>query len=338
MTPQPRDLPLLGRRAFLLTAGVAAAAAGCSTTGPPAPVQSPGRTAGRSPSFTPPPRSAPYAPIPQEALGGLKAAAAAFVQGLTTYDAAANPRPSESLVATSRISAGDLRAAAAALLVPGRYSRGTIELVQFGGLAPVSPAATYAACLVVVRQELTAPDGRTRAVSRTLDVRLRRTGDTWTVTYLPAVSPPRAAPAALARASTEFLADKRLALADSARWDVYSGRISPALMSTLRAVAAVGPLTISVLATGHPRNVIDGRANGPISAHFRGRAGDIYEVGGVPVAQLPAGTVRDIVTTAGGQPDVAQVGVPAGYDLDGGGLRFFSNLVHSDHVHVAVRA
>jgi hypothetical protein len=65
---------------------------------------------------------------------------------------------------------------------------------------------------------------------------------------------------------------------------------------------------------------------------------DINTLGGVPVAESPASVVRGVVEAAVGLPMVAQVGAPPGMDLDGPGRRTFTNLVHADHLHVAVKS
>ena len=101
-------------------------------------------------------------------------------------------------------------------------------------------------------------------------------------------------------------------------------------------LAGVTPLRVTALRTGHPERVVDDRPSGPVSAHWLGRAVDVNSLGGVPVAESPASVVRGVVEAAAALPAVDQVGAPPGMDLDGPGRRTFTNLVHADHLHVAV--
>lgn len=74
-----------------------------------------------------------------------------------------------------------------------------------------------------------------------------------------------------------------------------------------------------------------------MSAHWLGRAVDIHIIGGVPVAVASDADVRRFVEAAGAMTQVSQVGAPVGFDLDAWRERDFTNLVHDDHLHIAVK-
>lgn len=327
---------VITRRAVLL--GGAASLAGCAGM----------RAAGKSatPSFlpsimgspeppAPPPVPPPYAPPPGEALPVLKQVAGRFAQALATYDPTDPPMPAAPPAFAG--TPGDLRASVAALRVPGRFSRAEVDVVQYGGLAPVSARATYGVCLVVLRQTLVTAGGKRTVVRRTMDLRLRQRAGTWQVEEVGSVGGKRVEePAGLGAAARAVLGDDRIALPDTARWDIYSGSINPGLLQVLTSLADVAAMDVTVLKTGHPRLVVDGRRAAPVSLHFRGRAVDVYGLDGTPVSEAPAALVRRVVQAAQALPTVGQIGVPDGFDLDGRRRRTFSNLVHADHLHIAV--
>lgn len=146
-----------------------------------------------------------------------------------------------------------------------------------------------------------------------------------------------ARPAQLIELGQRVLDDRRIDLPDSARWDVHAGQVDGQLLSVLLRLAEVTPLRATVLKTGHPLNVVDGRSAAPRSAHADGRAVDINALAGAAVGLGDPAVLRRVVEAAGASAEVAQIGVPAGLDLDAGARRYFTNLVHADHLHVAVR-
>lgn len=328
----------VSRRALLL-AGVAALA-GCSTDPRPGPgerTRNGGATKRPKPSPPPPPAPAAYQAPAGDALPTFKQTAGRFAQALATYDAVDGaPQP---LPTSGYVGAGPaLAAAAAPLRPPARYSRAEVEFVQYGGLTPVSPKATSGVAMVVLRQVLQDEAGATKIVRRTLDLRLQLDGGLWQVAGLASAGgSPLARPQQLAAPAQMLLDDDRVDLPDSARWDIYSGQIAQDLLTTMLRLADVARLRATVLKTGHPERVVDGRVSAPVSAHFRGRAVDIYALDDVPVAAAAADVIRSVMQTAGGIATVSQVGGPEGFDLDAGRRRYLTNLVHADHLHVAVR-
>jgi len=325
----------LSRRAVLL--GGAAVLAGCSATrvenavGEP---DRPGSTREPTPApAEPPPPLPPYEPPAGDALPNFKRVAGRFAQALATYDGAQRLRPPPEYLG----SPASLEAAAAPLRAFEGWARAEVEFVQYGGLTPVSPRARSGVAMVVLRQRLTSPDGEEHAQRRSLDVRLKQVSGVWRVEQL-ASTGGRAVdePDRLSPSARRVLDDRRLDLPDTARWDILSGQIAEPLLQVLLRLADVAPLRVTALRTGHPERVVDDRASGPVSAHWLGRAVDINALGGVPVAQSPAAVVRRVVEAAGALPVVAQIGAPPGTDRDGPGRRWFTNLVHADHLHVAV--
>lgn len=282
---------------------------------------------------TPPRYQAPRG----EALPNFKGAAGRFVQEIATYDPSSSapvPSPPANYLGGSQ----DLRAAAMPLMLPDCFSRAEVEFVQYGGLTPVSPRATSGVAMVVLRQVLQSRSGKTTVVRRTLDVRLRQRTGVWGIEALASAGGAAIErPSQLTAPAQQVLDDQRIDLPDSARWDIYSGQISPDLLHVMLRLADVTPLRTTVLKTGHPERVVDGRTSPPVSAHWRGQAVDIHSLGGVPVAEAPAALIRSVVETAGAAKEVSQVGAPPGFDLDAGGRRWFTNLVHADHLHIAVR-
>lgn len=326
--------PMLSRRALIL--GGAALLTGCAGDGR-SKGASPGNERSARPIPTPPPTPALYQAPAGDALPNFKEAAGRFAQGLATYDPsdlAALPSPPVGYLGVGP----ELAATAAPLLVPDRWSRAEVEFVQYGGLTPVSPRAASGVAMVVLRQVLLTRSGEATVVRRTLDVRLRQRDGVWHIEMLAsaggtAVEPP----VPLAAPAQQVLDDDRIDLPDSARWDIYSGQISPDLLRVMLRLADVTPFHTTVLKTGHPERVVDGRSSPPVSAHWLGQAVDIHSLGGVPVADAPPSVIRSVVETAGAIKEVSQVGAPPGFDLDAGGRRWFTNLVHADHLHIAVR-
>lgn len=218
------------------------------------------------------------------------------------------------------------------------YSRGTIVYPQIGGLVPDSPQATTAAVLVVARQTVTSRSGRSTERVRTFDVRLQVNEGQWRVSALVSVGgEPVDRPADLDPRAARVLDDPRIELPDTARWDVHAGRISLDLLDLLAAVAAVAPVSVAVLRTAHPRNVF---GTDRVSNHTEGRAVDIWQIGGQPVVTTGAagGAAGAVLRAAYADPRLSQAGSPTGSDLDGPRRRrSIVNLVHKDHLHLAVR-
>lgn len=281
-----------------------------------------------------------WTPSPRESLPAFKQVAADVAQALCTR--ARGQSVADALDAASVSLAPDLDAVAAlsalAPLGEGAASTGEVVYPQFGGLAPLGLEATTGAAMVVVRQRVLDAGGRTTAVTRTFDLRLRRQDQRWLVHAVPSIGgAPVARPADLPPAAVRVLDDPRISLPDTARWDVHAGLVSADLLGLLGDVASLGEIAVTVLRTGHPREVF---GTGSTSAHTAGQAADIWRVGTTPVVddRSPGGPAARLQAAALLDPRTSQVGSPPGTDVDGSGAsRSFDDLVHEDHLHLAVR-
>lgn len=352
MSPPHRDGRPLDRRSLLRLTAVTLVAAGCrgvgdapTVTGPSASASAqgprpPSRSAGAGPSAAGLPSPARYVPLPGEALPNLKQVAADFVQALTTR--VQGQRPEDVLAAAAGLTARAFDPAAAlragAPLWAEPVTTGSVVYPQLSGLVPIGPGAQQAGVMVVVRQRLLARGGSVAEVVRTCDVRLRVQQGAWRVTELASAGgQPLDRPAGLPPQAALVLDDPRIELPDTARWDVHAGLVSPDLLDVLVAAAAVAPLSVTVLRGGHPPNVF---GTSRISNHTQGRAVDVWRTGGQAVVSTGAGRgpARAVLLAAAADRRTRQTGSPAGSDLDGVGRRSFTDLVHQDHLHLAVGA
>ena len=340
MTSSPLD-----RRSLLRLAALSVVAAGCR--GPSGPVDPTVRASASAapprsarPSLSPSGSSVRYVPFAGEALPNLKRAAADFVQMLVTRSP--GQPPEEVLSGATALVAPEFSAQAAlrvaAPLFAEQSSAGQIVFPQLSGLLPLGSGATSAGVMVVVRQRLTSKNDRSKDVVRVLDVRLRVVQGVWQVVELvTAGGEPVDRPRDLPPEIVAVLDDPRIELPDTCRWDVHAGRVSPDLIAVLAAAAAVTPVAVTVMRTGHPQNVF-GTAR--ISNHTQGLAVDLWRAGGQPVVSSGAvtGAAHDALLAAFADPRTHQTGSPPGSDLDGSGRRSFTDLVHRDHLHLAVGA
>lgn len=320
-----------GRRVLL--AAALAVCLGCQGSG--GSVQPPVARGKTTPPFTPPPPPPAYAAAPSEPLAAMKTVAGRVAQALATFSpraAATAPPPT-----LFRAGAAAFAAAAAPLAAPGKWSQADVRFVQLGGLSPLSARARTGVGMVVLEQRLFDPAGRRVTVTHTIDVRLRRTGASWQVERVVTVkTSPVGQPPAGDGLVSQVLRNDRIIMTDTSRADIRAGRVSMELLRVLQDLSRLATLSVSVLKTGHPRLVVDGRARPPVSSHFTGRAADIYALDGELVRPGSSPRLRQVVEAARSMPAVQQIGTPAGYDLDAGSRRMFSNLVHADHLHVAV--
>jgi len=271
------------------------------------------------------PEASRYLPLAGEPAADAKQLAADTVQALTTYEAGTAAadvgRRLEALLVDPQIA--DV---AVGLRADDSESVGEIVYPQLGGLTD-----TQASVMVVVRQRLLR-NGEERLVTRTVDVRLARTNQTWNVTGVASIggSPPDP-PAPLSPTASEVLANPAIELPDSARWDIQRGGTDDRVLSLLLAMAAEHTLSVTVLASGHPHNVFDSAS---ISNHTRGRGVDIWAVDGRPVFSQrdPAGPLHALTSEMLAR-GVTEVGSP--WDLDGPGGAAFTNTLHQDHLHLA---
>lgn len=290
----------------------------------PPPPPPPTTTTTEAPPPTLPP-VAPYVALPGEPVPELKAMAGNALQAIGTYEVGGGTRD-QALGRVATVVDAAVVDAAAALLQPDASSSIEVVYPQLGGLTD------DAAAVMVVYRWRTITGTRESEETRTADVRLARTDTGWRVTALPSLGggPPSDAPPPTAAAAA-VLESQRIELSDTGRWDVEAGRIGDELLQVLLDLSEDHVLSVTVLATGHPREVFE---TALISNHTEGRGVDIWAVDGTPVLEQrqPGSTVESIVRRlldAG----VTEVGSP--FDLDGPRDASFANVVHQDHLHIA---
>lgn len=314
---------MTSRRLAALVAGLLllAGCGGDGSSGDGSPAGSPAR----EPDFAAP---RPYRPLAGEPVPDAKQLAADALQAVGTYDEGQGTPEAAVVRLAGRASPGVVDGARA-LLLPEARSAVDIIYPQLGGLT------ADAASIMVVLRHRTLVDGEVRSVSRTVDVRLTRSGSGWSVVSVDSTGgapPEQPAESSLAR---EVLDNGAIELPDSARWDIEAGRISDRILELLQRVAADHDLRVTVLASGHPYNVF---ATDSVSNHTVGRAVDVWAVNGEPVVnqQDPDGPLRALAQQLLDE-GVTELGGP--WDLDGpNSRRSFTNTVHQDHLHLAFDA
>jgi hypothetical protein len=188
--------------------------------------------------------------------------------------------------------------------------------------------------MVVIRQTVGSGSETEFSVVRTLDIRLMLGESGWVFDFLGTAGGTfdRLEDLALAHAVAR---DPRIDMPDSARLDILNGLVSPDLLRLMAEIADRTPYGVVVLATGHPYHVFETDRQ---SHHAMGRAVDIYRIGDRLVVddRGPDSATRALVEWLYDHPDVIQVGSP--WDLDGeaSARRSFTDVVHQDHIHIAV--
>ena len=124
------------------------------------------------------------------------------------------------------------------------------------------------------------------------------------------------------------LSDPAIELDDRARVDLEAGRVDARVSAVLLEAAALAPISIWVLQTGHSYLTV----NGNVSNHSFGRAVDIGSVGGEVVS--PSNDAARELALALGQlpPSIrpTEIGTPWAIDEPG----YFTDSGHLDHLHV----
>ena len=311
---------------WLLAVLLGLMAGACNTDGGRAPAGARPTPTSQSTTTTAPTLapSEPYVAPANEVEPQLKTAAAQALQAIFTY------APGDGTVdaAKRRLQALPALASvadkAAPLLDVEAWSESDIVYPQLGGLTP-----TGASVMTVVRLRRDGGRGETSVV-RTMDVRLERRGDVWTVTDLASLGgDPVEMPAELSAAARRVLDHPQIELPDTARWDIYGGRIADRLLDTLAGIADVAPVSVTVLSTGHPLEVFGSTR---ASNHIPGRAVDLWRVGARVIdARASDGPLRPQVDRLLAEK-VTELGAP--FDVDGPKGANFANTVHQDHLHV----
>lgn len=294
----------------------------------PRPTAAPPSTSTTSTTRPPPrlPPPPPYVAPATEVEPEVKQLAAQTVQLLTTYQASASTIDAARQRLVAAGAPPEIADKAGQVVVGGAASAGDIVYPQLAGFT-----TGRAAVMVVVRQRLLV-DRTISAVTRTVDVRLLRSPAGWAVEDVvsfggdPVAEPPDLSP--LAR---KVVTHPRIQLPDSARWDIFAGRIDDRVLSVMANLADRYDIGVAVLSAGHPLQVF-----GTVRAsnHIAGRAVDVWSINGPVVAQRATGALRPLVSEllASG---VTELGSPL--DVDGAARASFTDLVHQDHLHLGFR-
>src|SRR3546814_11358665 len=101
-------------------------------------------------------------------------------------------------------------------------------------------------------------DDRETSVVRTADVRLRREAGAWRVTGVESLGGEPTGSQEITPLAQAVLANDRLDLPDSARWDIQSGRIGDEIHQVRQKQSQQHTLRVEVLGSGHPHNGVEG--------------------------------------------------------------------------------
>lgn len=258
-----------------------------------------------------------------------KTVAAAIAQAITTYDRDQGLVDAVEGLDLRGADAEALAAQASVLHHEDHWSRGRAVYSQLGGVTEKDISV-----MVVTEQTLGGPNG-VRTQTRTLDVRLTDVDGHWEFSELADAggTEPRSEHV-LTEQAERVLSHDRIELPDSARWDILSGHTDPTLLELMARAADEFSFGVVSLHSGHPANIFDTERP---SDHTRGLAVDIYAVDGTAVIDDRAddSTTWRFVQWLYEQPEVMKIGGP--WALDGFGGRSFTDIVHQDHLHVAVR-
>lgn len=306
-------------------------AAPSPTASPTAATTSTRPTATPAPSPTapesepPPPTPSPYVLAEGDVFPGAKRVAADVAATLATYGPGERPEDIAARVVSGRVRRREVTAAAMPLFVPGRTSVGTVVYPQLGGVTDRRMSV-----MVVTRQELTG-SGASETVTRTLDVRLRRSDGRWVFDALASAGgAPPDEPVRLSQPAQAVLVDERITLTDSARWDIEGGLLDDQVLQTMLAMAERFPYAVAVVLSGHPIEVF---GTDRTSNHTVGRAVDVYAVDGrLVVHQRDQGSAAHLLSRDLFDAGVTELGSPWSFDHVGG--RSFTDAVHQDHLHV----
>ncbi|MBS44136.1 MAG: hypothetical protein CMH83_13420 [Nocardioides sp.] len=202
----------------------------------------------------------------------------------------------------------------------GRVTR--VVYPQYGGLLDSS------ACVMVVAVESRRSGDRVRRRRLVADVRLRRRSGRWRVVSVDRA--PTARAAQVRGPAAQVVGRPRIDLSGAALADLRDGRVDPLVVDVLDRLAEEVRLSVSVLASGHPRMVF---GTDSVSNHTRGRAVDVWALDGTPVAELPLDSPLLLrVLTRAAELGSDEVGGPVVPPVTSG--VHFANPLHRDHVHV----
>lgn len=311
------------RRGICILVSVALAAAGCSQQASTEQQAASTTSTTTTTTVAQLDAPAPYVPIAGEPVAELKVMATEFLQAVGTYEKGGGN--AEALATRLAGLPADPAVAVGRLLVPTAASAVEIVYPQLGGLTE------DAASIMVVFTWRLLEDDRETSVVRTADVRLRREAGAWRVTGVESLGGEPTGSPEVTPLAQAVLANDRLDLPDSARWDIEAGRIGDEILQVLQDLSQQHTLRVAVLASGHPHNVFESEY---VSNHTEGRGVDIWAIDDTPIVSLrdPNGPLPALVQGLVAQ-GITEVGSP--FDVDGPGGASFTNTVHQDHLHIA---
>ena len=272
------------------------------------------------------PQTEAYEPEDAEQYLNGKRLAARVAQKALTYGRGTSPRELAATLGNAAVGRAELARALEPAVDPAMRSAAEVVYPQLAGVTETSLGA-----MVVVRQRLQDAEGEWSAVTRVVDVRLRRSGGPWSLDRVASVGGTAVErPSSLPEEARRVLGDPNISLSDSARWDIYRGEVDRQLLRMLDQAAEDHEFAVGVLSSGHPRNVW---ATGRASAHSKGAAADIYAVDGqLVLRQRRPGSAAHRLARMLFEKGARQVGSP--WVFPGAGRRSFSDRVHQDHIHV----
>lgn len=258
------------------------------------------------------PAVTPWTPAAREVEPACKVAAVSAVTRALTRSCD-EPPPSSPATAALRQFVPEVGPSALQVIYP-----------QYGGLTDDRRLASV--MLVAEHLTLSADNREVTRNSITVDVRMERPTETWTVSevLVPAarVTTDRVGPAAQA-----VLDDPRIMLPGEARLDLADGGTDERVSRLLTSLATQWPLRVQVLRAGHPRLIF---GTDRVSKHIDGRAVDLWALDDVPVIEHATSPWREVMEAAA-DFGANQVGGPGNL---GGRRPFFTDPVHHDHLHI----
>lgn len=193
---------------------------------------------------------------------------------------------------------------------------------QYGGLT-----ASDASVIIRVLQTLAEPAGM-RSRELILDLRMGLGADgSWTVTAVGAARS-LGPPVAVSTLGQSVLANPRLLIPEPGRADIGTGRIHERVLSILDELSGRYRVEVQVITAGH-HGLVWGTPR--TSNHAVGRAVDIWRIDGRPVLGADPAVVREVMVAAA-RAGATEVGGPVAVE----GMGFFTDDVHSDHIHIGV--
>lgn len=280
----------------------------------------------------------PYRVVDHEVFVDVKQAGLGVVEALMTHDAEDTVESAVDRALASAVSGIDRSGvieAARPLHVTGSDSVVRVVYPQLGGLA--SHADPTTASVMVVAEQILLRDGVLTEVSRTVDVRVRRTEAGWRFEELGDTSGnPVEAPTQLSTEALRVLEHPRILMPDAVRWDIYDGIVDARVLTVMADLADDHGIGVTTCRRGHPINVF---GSSSMSAHTVGRAVDIWSIGDRPVVQQRDdndSVAHRVCEAIAERRTVDRLGAPWAF----GGLGGWSwtDPVHLDHIHLGVSA